>query len=176
MKKESIIVIVVLLLIIAIFMIVGSRKSAEQAANATPTPTSGTITTTTDTVVLANPASNATITSPLMVSGTAPSSWFFEGSFPITLKDSKGLEVARATAQALGDWTTGGPVQFRATVTFRAPAAINGTLILKNDNPTGDPSRDKSFSIPVIFSQGTTSSTTVKTTTTTTVNIVPTGK
>jgi hypothetical protein len=47
---------------------------------------------------------------------------------------------------------TEAPVPFKATVTFTSPGAgQSGTIRLKNDNPSGDPSRDKFFDLPVKF-------------------------
>jgi hypothetical protein len=43
-------------------------------------------------------------------------------------------------------------VIFKATLTYPAqPKGSKGTLILRNDNPSGDPARDKKVEIPVIF-------------------------
>jgi hypothetical protein len=42
-------------------------------------------------------------------------------------------------------------VPFTATLTFTAPATHTGTLILTNDNPSGDPKKQKELDIPVEF-------------------------
>ena len=74
---------------------------------------------------------------------------FFEASFPVVVLDKNGQVLANGIAQAQGDWMTENLVAFKADIkipiTYMGPA----TLILKNDNPSGIPSRDASVSIPI---------------------------
>lgn len=99
------------------------------------------------------PTNNEMITSPLVVSGTAKGGWYFEGSFPMVLVDSNGTTIATSHVQAEGDWMSSSAVPFTGTLTFPIdPATVGkhfGTLILKNDNASGDPQFDKSVSIKV---------------------------
>jgi hypothetical protein len=91
------------------------------------------------------------VTSPLTITGTARGNWFFEASFPIIIKDADGSVLAQGHAQATDDWMTTDYVPFTATVTFTKPKTATGMLILKNDNPSGDPVNDKMMTIPVTF-------------------------
>jgi hypothetical protein len=56
------------------------------------------------------------------------------------------------TAQAQGDWMTEDFVPFTATLTFPAqPAGSLGKIVLKRDNPSGEPQNDASIVVPVQF-------------------------
>ena len=98
------------------------------------------------------PRPNQVIKSPLVIEGEARGNWFFEGSFPVELKDEKGNVVAQGIATAEGDWMTTDYVGFSATLKFTKPAGIkNGILILKKDNPSGLREHDESLEVPIIF-------------------------
>lgn len=101
---------------------------------------------------VSSPSANSKVKSPLKVSGTVPAGWMFEGVFPIKLIDSNKKVVAQGQAKEVtaGDWQSGNPVKFTATLTFSL-ASGSGTLVLENDNPSGIPGNAKSFEIPVSF-------------------------
>lgn len=98
------------------------------------------------------PSANAIVKSPLEVSGKARGNWYFEASFPVRLFDGNGKEIARAPAQAQGDWMTTDLVPFKAVLEFSQPTTPTGTLVLANDNPSGLPENAKEIRIPVSFS------------------------
>lgn len=107
-----------------------------------------------DSIRLTFPCPNATVQSPLLVTGEARGSWFFEGSFPVVLTDWDGLIIGQGQARAQGEWTTADFVPFTATIDFQTPQyKNNGTLILKKDNPSGLPPNDAALEVPVIFSR-----------------------
>lgn len=106
-----------------------------------------------DLIKVSSPLANASVGSPLKVTGTARGTWYFEASFPVKLLDSNGKELAAVPAQAKGDWMTTDFVPFEATLTFAKPTTSTGTLVLHKDNPSGDPAKDDSISIPVTFAQ-----------------------
>ncbi|AKM84615.1 TPA: hypothetical protein DHW58_02630 [Patescibacteria group bacterium] len=98
------------------------------------------------------PAPNATVVSPLAVSGQAVGGWYFEASFPVELLNSSNQVIATTTAQAQSDWMTTNLVPFTATLTFPAQTTgSSGTLVLRKDNPSGEPQNDDSFSVPIVF-------------------------
>ncbi|OGC88835.1 hypothetical protein A2419_03625 [Candidatus Adlerbacteria bacterium RIFOXYC1_FULL_48_26] len=98
------------------------------------------------------PFKNATVSSPLVVSGTARGMWYFEASAPIELRDANGNVIAQSHVDAQGDWMTEDFVPFKVTLTFpKQPAGSTGTLVLHNDNPSGDPERQKELIVPVKF-------------------------
>lgn len=110
----------------------------------------------TNLIVLDAPLLHATVNSPLLVSGKARGSWFFEASFPIYLLDSHGNMLGQGIAQAQGDWMTSDYVPFTATITFTADSQIvgdAGTLVLQKDNPSGLPENDDSLRVPVIIGE-----------------------
>ncbi|MEN9912819.1 MAG: hypothetical protein RLY66_227 [Candidatus Parcubacteria bacterium] len=96
------------------------------------------------------------ITSPFRITGEARGPWYFEASFPVLLTDGDGLIIAEGHAEAQTEWMTTEFVPFQAVLEFSVPANADafgrrGFLILKNDNPSGEPARDKSAEIPVFF-------------------------
>jgi hypothetical protein len=101
-------------------------------------------------VTITSPRPGELLTSPLTIAGEARG-WYFEGSFPVELKDANGATLATGQATAQSDWTTADPVPFKAVLTFVKPATASGTLILKKDNPSGLPANDAQASFPVQF-------------------------
>ncbi|HEY0010388.1 MAG TPA: Gmad2 immunoglobulin-like domain-containing protein [Candidatus Paceibacterota bacterium] len=103
-------------------------------------------------ITVSSPTRDQKVSSPLTVTGQARGTWYFEASFPVELRDTSGRLIAQGPAQAQGEWMTENFVPFRASLTYPAqPAGSKGTLILRKDNPSGDPARDQSVSIPVTF-------------------------
>jgi hypothetical protein len=101
---------------------------------------------------VSTPSANSKVKSPLKVSGTVPPGWMFEGVFPIRLLDSEQKVIAQGQAKETteGSWQSGEPVEFTATLTFKN-ATGTGTLILENDNPSGDPASSRTFEVPIKF-------------------------
>lgn len=102
-------------------------------------------------VQVTSPLPDAAVTSPLVVAGQAPGTWYFEASFPVKLLDADGNLLAQAPAQAQGDWMTTAPVTFSATLNFAVPPTATGTLVLEKDNPSGLPENAGSVEVPVTF-------------------------
>jgi len=105
-----------------------------------------------DLIKLNQPFPNQIITSPLLVSGEARGTWFFEASFPIVLTNWDGLIIAEGVAQAKDNWMTEGFVPFEAILNFEKPSYGKiGALILQKDNPSGLPVYDDALEIPIRF-------------------------
>jgi hypothetical protein len=102
-------------------------------------------------IQVTRPVSDQLVTSPLTIIGKAVGNWYFEASFPIELLDGNGKSLVIDQARAQGDWMTANFVPFSATLTFVKPDTATGTLILRNDNPSGDPGRSQEIHIPVRF-------------------------
>jgi len=101
---------------------------------------------------VANPPQNTVISSPVVVTGTARGSWFFEGSFPVILTDSSGRILAQGPAKAVSNWQTTDFVPFTLTLPFpRQITSTRGMLILKKDNPSGLPQNDAAVEMQVMF-------------------------
>ncbi len=107
-----------------------------------------------DLLIVKTPLVDEAIATPLSVVGMARGSWFFEGSFPITLVDAAGKTLADGQATASGEWMTAEYVPFSATLTFTLPSSMTekrGRLILKKDNPSGLKEHDDQYEIPITF-------------------------
>ncbi len=111
-----------------------------------------------DLVTITTPIPNGVIESPLVVTGSARGTWFFEGSFPVTLTNWDGLIIAEGFATAAGEWMTTEFVPFTAVLEYTSPYPAEGqdfmkrgTLILKKDNPSGLPEYDDALEIPIRF-------------------------
>jgi hypothetical protein len=88
-------------------------------------------------VQVTSPTSGAFVSSPIVVTGNARGSWYFEGSFPVELQDPNGSIIARTTATAESDWMTSDFVPFHATLSFPTSTTGEVVLILRRDNPSG---------------------------------------
>lgn len=95
------------------------------------------------------PLPKSVISSPLEVRGEARGGWYFEGSFPITIKDESGQILGQGAAQAEGEWMTSEFVPFRATIIFVSSGSITGSLVLSKDNPSGLPENSAEVTIPI---------------------------
>jgi hypothetical protein len=102
-----------------------------------------------------NIVANQVVTSPLTVTGQAVGGWYFEASFPVQLVDGNGKVLVSAPATAKSDWMTPNFVPFSVTLSFAKPTTATGTLILRNDNPSGLPENQDELRIPVRFSAST---------------------
>lgn len=91
------------------------------------------------------------ISSPLKITGLVRGNGWagFEGQVgTVRLIDNSGKELALGILAAITEWTTL-PTNFETTINFLPPTAQSGTLVFKNENASGDPIRDKAFSLPV---------------------------
>ncbi len=102
-------------------------------------------------IVLDDPKQLENISSPLKITGKARGNWFFEGSFPIKIFDGQNELVGLGIAQAQGDWMTNEFVSFSATVEFKNIIHSTGYVVFENDNPSGLPENQKTFTLPVTF-------------------------
>lgn len=106
-----------------------------------------------DQIVITSPKAREAISSPLVITGKARGSWYFEGSFAVKLIDSKNRELAYEDAYAKGEWTTDEYVPFTVTLNFThpGPTIAEGTLVFIKDNPSGLPQNDDQFKMPIRF-------------------------
>jgi hypothetical protein len=100
-------------------------------------------------ITIDNLVQNQVITTPMTITGTVKV-WFFEGSFPVFVKDSNGNQLAVALASSPVDWMTADPIPFTVTI-----PAINyqgpGTITFQKDNPSGEPQFDEQVVVNVVF-------------------------
>ncbi|MFZ2151974.1 MAG: Gmad2 immunoglobulin-like domain-containing protein [Minisyncoccia bacterium] len=105
-----------------------------------------------DLIVVSAPVKDMVVSSPFVVSGKARGYWFFEASFPIELRDTKGNVLQTIVAQAQDEWMTTEFVPFTAQLIFTKPASpMPAVLVFKKDNPSGLPEHDDSIEIPIIL-------------------------
>ncbi len=83
------------------------------------------------------------------VMGKARGNWFFEASFPVEVRDTKGELLASTHAEAKGDWMTEEFVPFTAEVSIPEAFIGSAVLILRRDNASGLPEHAASISIPL---------------------------
>jgi hypothetical protein len=156
MKK--VIAIIVIVAAIAAFEILAVLKTGVPNINLTDilSVISTSTTDMSDQIVVTSPAGGMSVSSPLTVIGRARGNWFFEASFPVFVVDWDGRIIGQGIAHAKGDWTTTDFVPFEAMISFDKPVdvgpqSLKGTVILKNDNPSGQASTSKSMEIPILF-------------------------
>ncbi|MEQ1849099.1 MAG: Gmad2 immunoglobulin-like domain-containing protein [Candidatus Peribacteraceae bacterium] len=101
-------------------------------------------------VILESPTPGSVVSSPLVINGSAPGTWFFEANIVAELQDQDGNVIAVKGISALGDWMTTEQVPFEGEMTFTTNVT-EGMLVIRNDNPSGEPENDKSQSFPVRF-------------------------
>ncbi len=139
MKTFLLVLTVGVVAVLGVFLVFGNDTPADNAADIT------------NLIQVHQPQQLALITSPLLITGQARGTWYFEASFPARLLDANGVLLAQAPVQAVGEWMTEEFVPFNGELTFGQPTTETGTLVLKKDNPSGLPEYDKELRIPVRF-------------------------
>jgi hypothetical protein len=125
----------------------------------TPAPTlevTVTPSTTPPEIIISEPATLSAVKSPLKIIGTAPKGWTFEGILSIIIEDSQHQKIAGGSILTKEIAGSNNLVSFETSLPF-STKVTSGFLTIKNDNPSGLPENDKSFSLPITF--GTTAST-----------------
>lgn len=153
MSKSNIVIVVVLLILFSSGIYIWSNN--QSSAPTEPTPTTGDNTEEPSTnhplITVVSPQPNQNISSPLTISGEARGNWYFEATFPVSIEDANGNQLAEGYATAQGDWMTTEFIPFTAQLTFSKPATKTGKLILKKSNASGLPENDDQIEIPVNF-------------------------
>lgn len=90
-----------------------------------------------------------------MITGKVAGYWFFEGSFPVALRDINGNTFATVIAKTNEDWMVTQHVNFYITMPATFSYTGVGSMLLKKDDPSDgeapfDPEKDQKI-IPVIF-------------------------
>lgn len=103
------------------------------------------------TIELLAPKPGKTIQSPYQIRGFARGSWYFEGSFPVILKDINGVVISETYAQAQSDWMTDEMVPFVSQLEYLIDSPQEAVLILRKDNPSGLVELDEEISFSIIL-------------------------
>lgn len=140
MKKEIIIVIVlaVVIIVLAGILLWPSNKPADNNQQTTG-------------IQITSPKNNEEISSPIKVAGMADGQGWtgFEGQVgTVRLFNANGGELGSAVLTATTDWTNP-PVSFETYLNFQSDSDQPGSLVFRNENPSGLPENNKEFVLPV---------------------------
>lgn len=148
MRMIFIVIIVILVIVVSLFVYSRIEHPAIVPVNIEHS----------DLILVEYPKAGNKISSPLIVKGKARGTWYFEASFPIVIVDWDGKIIGEGHAEAIGDWMTEDFVPFKGVINYTRPENMKagtyserGAVIFKNDNPSGDPAKDKAVEVPVIF-------------------------
>jgi hypothetical protein len=107
-----------------------------------------------DDIRIETPNPDARISSPLIASGVADNTWYFEAVFPARLMAQDGTMIAEAPAIAASDWMAPGDVPFNVEMAFTVEEETHATLVLEEDMP-GENREPRQVRIPVVLLPGT---------------------
>jgi len=106
-----------------------------------------------DDLRIETPEPDARIASPLIASGVANNTWYFEAVFPARLMAHDGTMIAEAPAIAASNWMTPGDVPFNVEMAFTVDEETPATLVLEEDMP-GEGAEPRQVRIPVVLLPG----------------------
>lgn len=89
-----------------------------------------------------------------IITGKVPGYWFFEGSFPVELKNASGQTFATVIAKTNQDWMVTTNIAFSITLPDEFTYHGVGSILFKRDDPSDGEAPKKpqdEKSIPVIF-------------------------
>ncbi len=100
-------------------------------------------------ITLDSPQANDSLGKNFKVLGEARGTWYFEASFPVVLLDANRNELTTVIATAEGEWMTENFVPFSAMIDLKTKYFGKAFLVLKKDNPSGEPKFDDQIEIPI---------------------------
>ncbi len=104
-----------------------------------------------DDIMVSLPYPGAVTGKTFSVIGEARGYWFFEASFPAELKTADGTVLWQGPVTTDAEWMTADFVPFRADIIVSDQSFIGpAVLVLKRDNPSGEPENDASLSFDII--------------------------
>ncbi|MCD4669786.1 MAG: Gmad2 immunoglobulin-like domain-containing protein [Actinomycetia bacterium] len=104
-----------------------------------------------DQIIVTDPVPDQLITNPLIITGEARGTWFFEATFSVILLDSNGKVLALHYAITEEEWMTEDFIPFTANIELDEPETATGILILEKNNPSDIREQDAQLEIPVRF-------------------------
>ena len=85
------------------------------------------------------------------LTGEVRGGWSFEASFPVELRNASGTPFWQGPAQVQGNWMTVDFVPFSVVLNYTPfGTPTPATLVLKKDNPSGEPINDDELLIPIV--------------------------
>lgn len=139
------------LLLSVVFLVACQATPDAPEPPATPEPGPAATIPCAEAIQVTSPQPNDTVGSPLMVTGQARGTWYFEASFPVRLYDVNMNELAVVPAQAQGEWMTEDFVPFEATLPAYSTDGPLGYLFLEKHNASDEMTLSCSVVIPVQF-------------------------
>ncbi|AKM78401.1 TPA: hypothetical protein DDZ49_01040 [Candidatus Wolfebacteria bacterium] len=106
-------------------------------------------------IVILAPTEIDPVVSPVKIEGLARGLWYFEAVFPVTITDADRKPLGQHYVTATKDWMSESLVPFTTILEFTEPTTATGFLVFKNDNPSGLEENQKTFEMPIVFSQKT---------------------
>jgi hypothetical protein len=96
------------------------------------------------------------VKSKVIVEGKARGWWYWEATFPVTVRDEHGQPLGEFYATAKTDWMTEEFVEFQGVIEFREPQSTQGSIEFHRSDPSGgleggQLNRPKSYKMPVRF-------------------------
>lgn len=104
-----------------------------------------------DDIFVSSPEPGESVTNTILVAGYARGSWYSEAVFPVDVEDAQGTVIGSGQGKANSDWMTDDFVPFTAEVDLKSLYNGQALIILKKDNPSGQPSSDASLLFPVMI-------------------------
>lgn len=104
-----------------------------------------------DDIFLIAPQPGDSVTTTIPLHGFARGPWYFEATFPVEVRDANGKVIGSGQAKAESDWMTESFVPFTAELDLKVLYNGAATIVLRKDNPSGDPSKDAALSLPVMI-------------------------
>lgn len=111
--------------------------------------------TTSPSITFDNLSNNARVQSGKIITGKVTGRWFFEGSFPVTLRDINGNTFTTVVATTKEDWMVTNHVTFSVSLPNAFIYTGVGSFLFKKDDPSDgeapyDATTDELI-VPVIF-------------------------
>jgi hypothetical protein len=156
MRKDILMVVIlgiIIILLLGALTFLPAKRSSQQNP---PVVTKG--------IQIISPKPNEEIFSPLKITGVVNGNGWsgFEGQVGnVRLLDGAGKELALGILTATTEWMKL-PTNFETTLNFTVNNKGQATLVFHNENSSGDPAKDKTFSLPVKISTSNAETTTVK--------------
>lgn len=153
-KGKIYLVLIILSVATVLFLIKTSpdEVSVTPSPSVTPTPEVSSLDTQRGITVI-SVKENQIVSSPLKISGfVSGNEWapFEAQAGTVELVDENGTRLAFGLLTTPGDWMQL-PSYFETTLRFSSGYAKTGTLIFRNDNPSGLPENKREYRLPVQF-------------------------
>lgn len=144
-------VVLTILMIIALRFMFTHKEIYFPGPQDTKTDTIPMVTGNKDDLVLFSIAPGSKVSGTMTATGSVKNAYFFEANIGVNILDANKNLLKAGNGTATTDWMTSGPVSFTTSLNFTGLPAGPGFIEIKNDNPSGDPTKDKSIFIPVVI-------------------------